>query len=159
MNTAAPPTATELTVAAWPGTVPRLLRLSADREDYLEYVRAGGYQPLDDPDGLLDEIDRSGLLGRGGAAFPLAVKLRTVRDAGGRAGTPSSSPMAKRANRRRSRTSGCCATDRTWSSTECVWPQASSAPNAPTCTCRTRRLRAPSTRRSIRGPPRDPTRS
>ena len=28
------------------------------------------------------EIDRSGLLGRGGAAFPLAVKLRTVRDAG-----------------------------------------------------------------------------
>jgi NADH:ubiquinone oxidoreductase subunit F (NADH-binding) len=81
MNTVAPSTATELTVAAWPGTVPRLLRLSADREDYPEYVRAGGYQRLDDPDGLLDEIDRSGLLGRGGAAFPLAVKLRTVRDA------------------------------------------------------------------------------
>ena len=49
---------------------------------YAEYVERGGYQPLDDPDGLLDEVDRSGLLGRGGAAFPLAVKLTTVRDAG-----------------------------------------------------------------------------
>jgi NADH:ubiquinone oxidoreductase subunit F (NADH-binding) len=75
-------TATQLTVAAWPGTVPRLLRLTENREDYAEYVHAGGYQILDDPDGLLDEVDRSGLLGRGGAAFPLAVKLRTVRDAG-----------------------------------------------------------------------------
>src|SRR4051794_18526320 len=75
-------TATQLTVAVWPGTVPRLLRLTEDHEDYAEYVHAGGYQILDDPDGLLDEVDRSGLLGRGGAAFPLAVKLRTVRDAG-----------------------------------------------------------------------------
>jgi NADH:ubiquinone oxidoreductase subunit F (NADH-binding) len=31
---------------------------------------------------LLDEVDRSGVLGRGGAAFPLSVKLLTVRDAG-----------------------------------------------------------------------------
>jgi len=82
MNTAASPAATKLTVAAWPGTVPRLLRLTEDPEDYAEYVRGGGYQPLDGPDGLLAEVDRSGLLGRGGAAFPLAVKLRTVRDAG-----------------------------------------------------------------------------
>ncbi|HEV7421229.1 MAG TPA: NADH-ubiquinone oxidoreductase-F iron-sulfur binding region domain-containing protein [Mycobacterium sp.] len=82
MNTAASPTATKLTVAAWPGTVPRLLRLTEGREHCAEYVRAGGYQPLDDPDGLLTEVDRGGLLGRGGAAFPLAVKLRTVRDAG-----------------------------------------------------------------------------
>jgi NADH:ubiquinone oxidoreductase subunit F (NADH-binding) len=74
--------ATELTVAAWPGAEPRLLRLAEGREDHAEYVRAGGYQPLDDPDRLLDEVDGSGLLGRGGAAFPLAVKLRTVRDAG-----------------------------------------------------------------------------
>src|SRR4051794_27974793 len=75
-------TATQLTVAAWPGTTPRLLRLTEEREDYAEYVRTGGYQALDDPSRLLDEVDRSGLLGRGGAAFPLAVKLRTVRDAG-----------------------------------------------------------------------------
>ena len=73
--------------AAWPGTVPRLLRTATgheDREDLAEYVREGGYQTLDDPDRLLDEVDRSGLLGRGGAAFPLAVKLRAVRDAGPR---------------------------------------------------------------------------
>jgi len=37
-------------------------------------------------DDLLDEVERSGLLGRGGAAFPLAVKLRTVRDNGRVAG-------------------------------------------------------------------------
>ncbi len=71
-----------LTVAAWPGTTPRLLRLTDDREDYAAYVAPGGYQTLADPDALLDEVDRSGLLGRGGAAFPLAVKLRTVRHAG-----------------------------------------------------------------------------
>ncbi len=78
--------AAELTVAAWPGTVPRLLRTTPGTEDYADYVDGGGYRPLDDPDALLDEVDRSGLLGRGGAAFPLAVKLRAVRDAGRRGG-------------------------------------------------------------------------
>jgi NADH:ubiquinone oxidoreductase subunit F (NADH-binding) len=67
-------TTTALTIAAWPGIEPRLL--SSDGVDY---------RPLDDPDRLLDEVDRSGLLGRGGAAFPLAVKLRAVRDNGRRA--------------------------------------------------------------------------
>ena len=74
--------ATEFTVVAWPGTEPRLLRLAEGREDYAEYLRSGGYQPLEDPARLLDEVDRSGVLGRGGAAFPLSVKLLTVRDAG-----------------------------------------------------------------------------
>ena len=69
------PTSIDLTVAAWPGIEPRLLSPTA-----------GDYRPLDDPDRLLDEVDMSGLLGRGGAAFPLAVKLRTVRDNGRRAG-------------------------------------------------------------------------
>jgi NADH:ubiquinone oxidoreductase subunit F (NADH-binding) len=67
-------TTTALTIAAWPGIERRLL--SSDGVDY---------RPLDDPDRLLDEVDRSGLLGRGGAAFPLAVKLRAVRDNGRRA--------------------------------------------------------------------------
>lgn len=72
----------KIAVAAWPGTTPRLLRTTPGTEDHADYVDGGGYQPLDDPDRLLDAVDRSGLLGRGGAAFPLAVKLRTVRDAG-----------------------------------------------------------------------------
>jgi NADH:ubiquinone oxidoreductase subunit F (NADH-binding) len=73
-----------IAVAAWPGTSPRLLKTTPGVEEYAQYVGDGGYQPFDDPDGLLDAIDQSGLLGRGGAAFPLAVKLRTVRDAGRR---------------------------------------------------------------------------
>jgi NADH:ubiquinone oxidoreductase subunit F (NADH-binding) len=36
-------------------------------------------------DGLIDEIDRSGLLGRGGAAFPAATKMRAVAGSRGRA--------------------------------------------------------------------------
>jgi NADH:ubiquinone oxidoreductase subunit F (NADH-binding) len=76
--------APDLTVATWQGTVPRLLRTTSGTEGYVDYVDDGGYQPLDDPERLLDEVDRSGLLGRGGAAFPLAVKLKTVRDAGRR---------------------------------------------------------------------------
>ncbi|RDI45071.1 NADH-ubiquinone oxidoreductase-F iron-sulfur binding region domain-containing protein [Nocardia mexicana] len=70
----------ELTVAALPGYVPRLLR-SVDTEDYAEYRADGGYRTLTSPDALLDAVRRSGLRGRGGAAFPLAVKLRTVHDA------------------------------------------------------------------------------
>jgi NADH:ubiquinone oxidoreductase subunit F (NADH-binding) len=81
MKTSAP--TTDLTVA-WSGCTPRLLREGA--EDYTDYVSASGYQPLDDPDSLLEQVDLSGLVGRGGAAFPLAVKLRTVRDNGRRAG-------------------------------------------------------------------------
>jgi NADH:ubiquinone oxidoreductase subunit F (NADH-binding) len=75
---------TDLAVTVWPGIEPRLLRQGA--EDYADYRAAGGYQPLDDPDHLLGQVDLSGLLGRGGAAFPLAVKLQTVRDNGATAG-------------------------------------------------------------------------
>jgi NADH:ubiquinone oxidoreductase subunit F (NADH-binding) len=81
MNSAVTPATT---VAVLPGTSPRLLRATPEVEQYAEYLDGGGYQALDEPDRLLDEVERSGLLGRGGAAFPLAIKLRTVRDAGGR---------------------------------------------------------------------------
>jgi NADH:ubiquinone oxidoreductase subunit F (NADH-binding) len=66
-------TTTELTVTAWPNCEPRLLRPAE-----------GSYSTLDDPDALLEQVDLSGLLGRGGAAFPLGTKLRAVRDAGHR---------------------------------------------------------------------------
>ena len=78
--------ASTITIAAWPGSLPRLLRDQSDlqtvREDYANYSDGGGYRPLAAADTLLDEVERSGLLGRGGAGFPLAVKLRTVRDNG-----------------------------------------------------------------------------
>jgi hypothetical protein len=81
--------ASTITIAAWPGCTPRLLRdqpgLQTVREDYAAYSDRGGYQPLAAADELLDDVERSGLLGRGGAAFPLAVKLRSVRDNGIRA--------------------------------------------------------------------------
>jgi NADH:ubiquinone oxidoreductase subunit F (NADH-binding) len=83
MNTSAIRPTAEPTIAVWPGTAPRLLRAAPGIEQYAEYVEGGGYQTLDQPDLLLEEIDRGGLLGRGGAAFPLAIKLRTVRSAGG----------------------------------------------------------------------------
>jgi len=77
-----------ITVTAWPECPPRLLgdRPGNGREDYPAYHRLGGYQPLADPGALLEEVDRSGLQGRGGAAFPMAVKLRAVRDNGRAAG-------------------------------------------------------------------------
>ncbi|MBV8929404.1 MAG: hypothetical protein JO152_09800 [Mycobacteriaceae bacterium] len=78
---------TGLTLAAWPGVEPRLLRRGHQTEEsYAEYRDQGGYRPLADEDRLLEEVALSGLLGRGGAAFPLAVKLRTVRDNGRRGG-------------------------------------------------------------------------
>ena len=88
METAAP---SIVTVAAWPGGTPRLLRTPTrtNTESYPAYRELGGYRPLTDLDALLSEVDSSGLLGRGGAGFPLGRKLRTVRDNGrvGRTGT------------------------------------------------------------------------
>ena len=79
-----------ITIAARPGCAPRLLRDQPGeqtiREDYAAYSERGGYRSLTAADYLLDEVERSGLLGRGGAAFPLAVKLRAVRDNGTRSG-------------------------------------------------------------------------
>src|SRR5258708_3961070 len=71
-----------ITVAAWPGCPPRLLSESGDREDVAAYLELGGYLPLAGADELLGEVESSGLAGRGGAAFPLGVKLRAVRDNG-----------------------------------------------------------------------------
>ncbi|MEZ0052350.1 NADH:ubiquinone oxidoreductase subunit F (NADH-binding) [Mycobacterium sp. MAA66] len=76
------PAHTGLTVAAWPGLRPRLL--AATGEAASDHRSAGGYSVLTDPDALLDQVQQAGLVGRGGAGFPMAVKLRTVRDAGRR---------------------------------------------------------------------------
>jgi NADH:ubiquinone oxidoreductase subunit F (NADH-binding) len=78
----------DITVTTWPGCPSRLLGDPPvpTRENYAAYLELGGYRPLADPDGLLGEVERSGLQGRGGAAFPMAVKLRAVRDNGRAAG-------------------------------------------------------------------------
>ncbi|OBG60111.1 MULTISPECIES: NADH-ubiquinone oxidoreductase-F iron-sulfur binding region domain-containing protein [unclassified Mycobacterium] len=79
---------TPIATATSPGCEPRLLfgRTGHTPEDLAAYRERGGYRPLADADGLLSEVEVSGLVGRGGAAFPLAIKLRTVRDNGRVAG-------------------------------------------------------------------------
>lgn len=72
--------------AAWPGCPPRLLRESLGPEDLAAYREQGGYLALTDAEMLLKEIESGGLVGRGGAAFPLGLKLRAVRDNGRVAG-------------------------------------------------------------------------
>src|SRR6201988_3445726 len=88
MNTSQITTRAEpITVATAPGCPPRLLgEQPQTREDLAAYRARGGYRPLAGADELLGEVESSGLVGRGGAAFPLAVKLRAVRDNGSRAG-------------------------------------------------------------------------
>lgn len=72
---------TELTVAAWPGLTPRLLWAGDGAESRAQYRDSGGYQACGDAAALLAAIAEAGVLGRGGAAFPMAVKLTTVRNA------------------------------------------------------------------------------
>src|SRR6195952_3616034 len=79
-------TDTAFKTAVWSGCTPRLLRAGKDREDAAEYRDQGGYLPLLDTDELLGEVESGGLVGRGGAAFPLGLKLRAVRDNGRVAG-------------------------------------------------------------------------
>ncbi|WP_040800931.1 NADH-ubiquinone oxidoreductase-F iron-sulfur binding region domain-containing protein [Nocardia higoensis] len=70
-----------LTTAAAPGIVPRLLREIDGVEDLAAYRGDGGYRALDSTEALLGEVTTSGLRGRGGAGFPIAVKLSGVRAA------------------------------------------------------------------------------
>ena len=54
---------------------------TTDPENLYHYIAQGGYEALDkalsvfEPQGLLEEISKSGLRGRGGAAFPTGTKL------------------------------------------------------------------------------------
>lgn len=57
------------------------------REGFDEYVAGGGYLVVDDLAEFLAMVDGSGIRGRGGAAFPLGRKIRTV-------GSGASTPVA-----------------------------------------------------------------
>lgn len=72
-----------LTVGAFPGFEPRLVRADVQREGLDTYRAGGGHAPGRAGEALIDAVESSGLRGRGGAAFPTGVKLRSVgaRDA------------------------------------------------------------------------------
>lgn len=70
-----------------PGHLPRLLRgVSAGRRmTHEDHEREHGRLPMPDrasASGLIDEVELAGLRGRGGADFPTAIKLRSVRESG-----------------------------------------------------------------------------
>lgn len=75
----------ELTVLPYPGSEPRLLRVGGGVETAHEYRARGGYRPVGSVAALAAAVEQSGLRGRGGAAFPFAVKVGSVRG-GSRAG-------------------------------------------------------------------------
>ena len=60
-----------------------LLDSSRNRETRAEYEDRGGYLPGLDGADLIEAVGAACLLGRGGAAFPAAIKLRSVRDRDG----------------------------------------------------------------------------
>ncbi|MGW2274756.1 NADH-ubiquinone oxidoreductase-F iron-sulfur binding region domain-containing protein [Streptomyces yangpuensis] len=73
-------TTIRLPAAQPPGTVLGTSPDSAETAD--AYRAAGGYAGTTDPGELLAHLAASGLRGRGGAGFPAAVKLRSVRNRG-----------------------------------------------------------------------------
>ena len=125
---------TELRVAAWPGLTPRLLRTEPAPRTSPSTAAPAATGPSTIPTRSSTRSSRpvwSGAAVRRSRWRSSCARCATTVDS---AATPSSSPMVKRANRLRSRTGGCCATVRTWSSTACGWPPASSVPGTRTST-------------------------
>lgn len=74
---------TGIRLLALPGQ-PRLLgALPPAGERLAAYLADGGYPAAPAPEQLIERVAAAGLRGRGGAGFPTAVKLRTLRDAPG----------------------------------------------------------------------------
>ncbi|MFC0406848.1 NADH-ubiquinone oxidoreductase-F iron-sulfur binding region domain-containing protein [Roseomonas elaeocarpi] len=77
---AADPHANGLATGCYPGVTPRLMLPGDLREDLAAYRAAGGYAPIGDGAALIEAVEAAQLRGRGGAAFPMAVKLRSLAD-------------------------------------------------------------------------------
>lgn len=60
------------------GLDPRLVQLDDAREDETAYRAKGGYQAARSGQTLIQAVEEANLRGRGGAAFPTAVKLATL---------------------------------------------------------------------------------
>jgi NADH:ubiquinone oxidoreductase subunit F (NADH-binding) len=67
-----------LTTGAHPAVRPRLVLAGPGRESRGEYEHRGGYRPGLEGQDLVTAVGASGLRGRGGAAFPLGIKLAAV---------------------------------------------------------------------------------
>jgi NADH:ubiquinone oxidoreductase subunit F (NADH-binding) len=74
----ADPHANGLATGCYPGVTPRLMLPGKDREDLAAYRAAGGYAPGAEADDVIVAVEEAELRGRGGAAFPMAVKLRAL---------------------------------------------------------------------------------
>ncbi|MBY6687804.1 hypothetical protein HQ305_21280 [Rhodococcus sp. BP-149] len=70
-------------VLVYPGIENRLVVDGDNDEDAVLYRTRGGYRPLTDATAFLADVSAAGVRGRGGATFPAAVKLSTVRAATG----------------------------------------------------------------------------
>lgn len=71
------------TVGHHPGIEPRLVTGAKSRETLAAYRERGGYGADLAGDALISAVEGALLRGRGGAAFPMAVKLRTLRGQAG----------------------------------------------------------------------------
>src|SRR4029079_9220949 len=88
------PTALQATPSAAPPLVPAIgeARLTATAPanghpaEWSEHVRAHGEPMTSLRSGqIINQLERTGVLGRGGAGFPLLIKMKAVADAPGRA--------------------------------------------------------------------------
>lgn len=73
-----------LQVGVITGLAPRLITGCGHPESLATYRATGGYRHQFEAGAFLDLVEASGLRGRGGASFPTARKLRTVRAGPGR---------------------------------------------------------------------------
>jgi NADH:ubiquinone oxidoreductase subunit F (NADH-binding) len=74
----ADPSANRLAVGHYPGLAPRLVIAGDEREDLTAYHARVGNEAGLQGDAMMQAVEAAMLRGRGGAAFPMAIKLHTL---------------------------------------------------------------------------------